>query len=923
MPVTTTSAAIHIAPVVVKTFFQHGKRRAKDIKEGRETEDAKNDLFFDEAFHIVQAFIEMGTQNTVESLQSFTNTHVPAPPWAAVSPVLIPLSSCNRAADTLIDWFGPEELKHVVGGERWWQVRGLDGVDGEWITEKEYLDSTKSNEKKKKLSSDDANILRMDHLETVMLYVHGGGYFWGSINTHRYQIIRYARKFKGRAFAVNYRQTLHELQQITITSTYAEKHPNIPGLVRFRMYLPHPPPGALHKAVPASKIVMAGDSAGGGLCVTVLTVLRDLGLPMPAGAVLISPWVDLTHSFPSIMDNQYSVKSLKGLICSLLNTVPQDIIPQHGFLAKPSALWPLDPLPKDGGRVVPSLSTPPPKPGHSDTLKPTKSRVSNDDSNINTGNRIETQRQMLKDSTPSSSGESSGSHENQNTKTVGAGERTPDYDIDRWEPKPPKVLMDDPDAIPLELHAQIQFYAATEQLCHPLVSPILQGSLGNLPPLYILAGNDEVLRDEIIYIAHRAAHPSDYPARHGVLRDGHRQKENAERFTTPTKASQPKRIVGMCHVLTVFAFTDSAKCAYRSVAEFVKHVSHHDAEHLERNPFPELHRPPLEIPVATEAGEHEHPLRERATKHLRRSQDGEKKHSPDKLDAKLYKQNEAVVNNEVKQGDVDLIPGVHRKSEKTLNHDNPNQETDVPNVLMIRERVDIRGVSRRMEPPDQIKVLQIRPGQLGIIKEGPTRRWLEGQKIWDDRYEHAAKKAIKRRAKMEASANRMLDNARLQGLIHEGPQPLHRKPTGTSQNKVERIQDDRRWGPLDLDDERPPPSAIAKRRDTHEALALLKKSIYHTAPVTHTTVPKLRVSDAIRAALDPYDDPNKPPQQSVSEQQVHARLIPIHGLRLWDNIIRQVLALDASLYFGKETSKKALKSTKQLGESLNAIKSDL
>lgn len=73
------------------------------------------------------------------------------------------------------------------------------------------------------------------------------------------------------------------------------------------------------------------------------------------------------------------------------------------------------------------------------------------------------------------------------------------------------------------------------QLSHPLVSPILQGSLGNLPPLYIMAGDGEVLRDEIIYLAHRAAHPEKYPTRPGVLRDGRRQKENAEKFTKPTR----------------------------------------------------------------------------------------------------------------------------------------------------------------------------------------------------------------------------------------------------------------------------------------------------------------------------------------------------------------------------------------------------
>jgi hypothetical protein len=51
------------------------------------------------------------------------NTHIPSPWWAATCPVQIPLSCANDAADVIIDWFGPEELKVIVGGERWWQVR--------------------------------------------------------------------------------------------------------------------------------------------------------------------------------------------------------------------------------------------------------------------------------------------------------------------------------------------------------------------------------------------------------------------------------------------------------------------------------------------------------------------------------------------------------------------------------------------------------------------------------------------------------------------------------------------------------------------------------------------------------------------------------------------------------------------------------
>lgn len=78
------------------------------------------------------------------------------------------------------------------------------------------------------------------------------------------------------------------------------------------LYLTKPPQGAPHKPVQPEKIVVAGDSAGAGLCVALLTVLRDLDMAQPAGAVLVSPWVDLTHSFPSVMSNAGSVSCTRS-----------------------------------------------------------------------------------------------------------------------------------------------------------------------------------------------------------------------------------------------------------------------------------------------------------------------------------------------------------------------------------------------------------------------------------------------------------------------------------------------------------------------------------------------------------------------------------------------------------------------------------
>lgn len=75
------------------------------------------------------------------------------------------------------------------------------------------------------------------------------------------------------------------------------------------IFLIRPPPDAAHRAVDPSHIVLAGDSAGGGLSLALLQVIRDAELPMPAGGVLVSPWCDLTHSFPSVHTNTATVMS--------------------------------------------------------------------------------------------------------------------------------------------------------------------------------------------------------------------------------------------------------------------------------------------------------------------------------------------------------------------------------------------------------------------------------------------------------------------------------------------------------------------------------------------------------------------------------------------------------------------------------------
>lgn len=70
---------------------------------------------------------------------------------------------------------------------------------------------------------------------------------------------------------------------------------------------------------------------------------------------------------------------------------------------------------------------------------------------------------------------------------------------------------------------------------------------------------------------------------------------------------------------------------------------------------------------------------------------------------------------------------------------------------------------------------------------------------------------------------------------------------------------------------------------------MLKKSIYHTAPKTHMTIPKAKMMQNFRAAFDPNDDPFRAPRQSVSEQQKKTYIVPMHGLTLWNSVLQYVL----------------------------------
>lgn len=101
-----------------------------------------------------------------------------------------------------------------------------------------------------------------------------------------------------------------------------------------------------------------------------------------------------------------------------------------------------------------------------------------------------------------------------------------------------------------------------------------------------------------------------------------------------------------------------------------------------------------------------------------------------------------------------------------------------------------------MEPKEEVEALKVPSGEVGLIKEGPVKRWLVGQEAYDKKYKHRATKIAARRKHYEAKANRLLEHAREQGLQlkrEEHPQPVRRLST-VSYNSVDDFEHGRRWG---------------------------------------------------------------------------------------------------------------------------------
>jgi epsilon-lactone hydrolase len=117
-----------------------------------------------------------------------------------------------------------------------------------------------------------------DASDAAILYLHGGGYVIGSLDSHRHLVAAAGRAAGCWALALDYR--------------LAPEHPfpaAVEDAVAGYRYL-------LGRGIKPGRVAIAGDSAGGGLVVAAMLAIREAGLPQPGCGWCISPWVDMEAS---------------------------------------------------------------------------------------------------------------------------------------------------------------------------------------------------------------------------------------------------------------------------------------------------------------------------------------------------------------------------------------------------------------------------------------------------------------------------------------------------------------------------------------------------------------------------------------------------------------------------------------------------
>ncbi|RDW86562.1 alpha/beta hydrolase [Aspergillus mulundensis] len=277
-------------PLILRTALLHGI--------GQSPGAGKQDLRTEMTVTVLRSFIT-GRRTPVGKQQkgAMHDPGIKGPLW--VSKVKIPQPEMD-VQDAVIKAI--EELK--VSGETY-DIPGVGPVEAEWTG---YRRGVGKNAPEPELSEEQkyTKLKKENDADMVVLYFHGGAYYLMDPCTHRPVVSQISKRTNSPVLSVRYR--------------LAPQNPFPAALVdalTAYLYLVAPPPGSLHNPIDPSKIILAGDSAGGNLSLVLLQTLLTLHrtsttvnfhniavtITPPAGVAVSSPWCDISRSMPSIRKN--------------------------------------------------------------------------------------------------------------------------------------------------------------------------------------------------------------------------------------------------------------------------------------------------------------------------------------------------------------------------------------------------------------------------------------------------------------------------------------------------------------------------------------------------------------------------------------------------------------------------------------------
>ncbi|PLB36061.1 putative lipase/esterase [Aspergillus candidus] len=272
-------------PMLLKITLWHGIRLSPVA--------GKQDLRTELTVAVIRSFMNFMIPVSKQQKGSMRDPGIKGPIW--VSKVTLPAPGedvCNAVRKAF------EDLQS--GGETF-EPPGVGPVEAEWTG---YRSGVDKNEPLPDIPEDAKfDALRAEApSDSVILYFHGGAYFLMDPCTHRVPVAQLSKRTGAPVLSVRYR--------------LAPQHPFpaalVDALVAY-LSLIAPPPGSFHAPVPAKKIILAGDSAGGNLSLVLLQTLLTLRrvcptvhfhgqaipIEIPGGVATISPWCDIMRCLPS------------------------------------------------------------------------------------------------------------------------------------------------------------------------------------------------------------------------------------------------------------------------------------------------------------------------------------------------------------------------------------------------------------------------------------------------------------------------------------------------------------------------------------------------------------------------------------------------------------------------------------------------